>query len=84
LGKADISQSSEAEECILLGIKILDELKLRPLFSMGYYYRRDIYIDTGQREKALETLKMAEGMFQEMGMDHWLRRTQEVLEMVES
>ena len=34
----------------------------------------------GQREKALENLKKAKGMFQEMGMDYWLRRTQEVLE----
>jgi len=84
LGKADISQSSEAEECILLGMKILDELKLRPLFSLGYYYLGELYIDTGQGEKALETLKKAEGMFQEMGMDYWLRRTQEVLERVQS
>jgi len=34
----------------------------------------------GQREKALENLKKAKGMFQEMRMDYWLRRTQEVLE----
>lgn len=34
----------------------------------------------GQKEKALETLKTAEAAFQEMGMDYWLRRTQEVLE----
>ena len=37
----------------------------------------------GQREKALENLKKAKGMFQEMGMDYWLRRTQEVLERVQ-
>jgi hypothetical protein len=36
----------------------------------------------GQREKALEYLKKVQGMFQEMGMDYWLRRTQEVLARV--
>ena len=35
------------------------------------------------RDKALETLKKAEAAFQEMGMDYWLRRAHEVLEMVE-
>jgi hypothetical protein len=33
----------------------------------------------GRKEKALEELKKAEGMFQEMGMDFWLGRTREVL-----
>jgi hypothetical protein len=28
---------------------------------------------------SLENLKRAEGMFQEMGMDYWLAKTQEVL-----
>jgi len=28
-------------------------------------------------------LKKAEGMMQEMGLDYWLHRTQEVLERVE-
>jgi len=36
----------------------------------------------GPREKAFITLRKAEGMMQEMGMDYWLRRTQEVLERV--
>ena len=39
--------------------------------------------DTGQREKAVETFKKAEGAFQEMGMQYWLRRTQEALERVQ-
>ncbi len=39
----------------------------------------ELYADRGQRENALENLKKAEGMFQEMGMDYWLAQTQEVL-----
>jgi len=65
------------------GIRILDELKLKPWTSQGYLYLGELYADMGQREKAMETLKKAEGAFQEMGMDYWLCRTQEVLERVE-
>jgi class 3 adenylate cyclase/tetratricopeptide (TPR) repeat protein len=81
LGKSDISQGSKAEELILQGIKIADELKFKP--NLGSLFLGELYADTGQREKALETLKKAEGLFQEMGMDYWLRRTQEVLERVQ-
>ena len=39
--------------------------------------------EAGQKEKALEALKKAESEFQNMGMDYWLRKTQEVLARVE-
>jgi hypothetical protein len=39
-----------------------------------------MYADTGQKDKALETLRTADKLFQEMGMDYWLAKTQEVLE----
>ena len=38
--------------------------------------------DAGQKEKAIEKLKKAESLYQEMGMDYWLNRTREVLETV--
>jgi len=79
LGKAGKSQVGKAEECILRGIKILDELKLKPFYSQGYLFLGEVYADTGQQDKALENLKKAEGAFQTMGMDYWLARTQEVL-----
>ena len=62
---------------------ILDELKLKPWTTQGYLHLGELYADRGQSEKALETLKKAEDAFQEMGMDCWLRRTQEVLERVQ-
>jgi len=83
LGKMGGSEGVKAEKSILLGIKILDELKLKPSSSLGYLFLGELYADTGQREKALENLKKAEREFQEMGMDYWLRRTQEVLERLE-
>ncbi len=79
LGKTDPSQSDKAEECIVKGIKILDEMNVKPWCSEGYLCLGELYVDTGKREKALENLKKAEGMFQEMGMDYWLARTQEVI-----
>ena len=61
------------------GIKMLDELKVRPWSSQGYLFLGELYADTGQIEKALEKLRVAELRFQEMRMDYWLAKTQEVL-----
>jgi len=82
LGKADKSQCNQAEEYMLQGIKLYNKWKLRPLCSEGYLYLGELYADTGQKGKALENLKRAASEFQEMGMDYWLSRTQEVLERV--
>jgi tetratricopeptide (TPR) repeat protein len=78
-GKAEKSHIEKAEESILKGIKILNELKLKALYAPGYHYLGVLYADTGQKDRALGTLKKAEMMFQEMGMDYWLAKTQEVL-----
>ena len=79
LAKADSSQSHKAEEHIMKGIGILDELKIRPWSSQGYLFLGELYADTGQPEKALERLRVAELRFQEMRMDYWLAKTREVL-----
>ena len=34
--KMNLSQSDKAEECILKGIKILDEMDIKPWCSEGY------------------------------------------------
>jgi tetratricopeptide (TPR) repeat protein len=83
LGREGKSHYSKAEEYILQGIQLLERLELKPYYTRGYLYLGELYADTGQTEKAVETLKKAEGMMQEMGMDYWLRRTQEILERVE-
>jgi class 3 adenylate cyclase/tetratricopeptide (TPR) repeat protein len=79
LGKTDPSQRDKAEECILKGISILDEIKIKPWRSEGHLYLGELYADIGKRKKALENLNKAEGHFKEMGMDYWLVKTQEVL-----
>jgi tetratricopeptide (TPR) repeat protein len=79
LGRTETPQIDKAEECILQGIKILDELKLKPHYGLGYFYLGELYVNAGQKEKALENLKKAETLFQEMGMDYWLTQAQAAL-----
>ena len=76
------SQLHKTEEYILKGMKILEELETKPAYAGGYLNRGELYADAGQKEKALENLKKAEAMYQEMGMDYWLARTKKLLEMV--
>jgi class 3 adenylate cyclase/tetratricopeptide (TPR) repeat protein len=78
-GKADQPQDDKAEECFLRGIKIYEELKIKTHYAPGYHYLGELYADTGQKDKAVETLKTAEKMFQDMGMDFWLLKTQKIL-----
>jgi tetratricopeptide (TPR) repeat protein len=82
--KMERSQCSIAEEGILQGIRLLDEWELKPFLFPGYLYLGELYADTGQKEKAMKNLKKAESAFQEMGMDYWLSRTQEVQERLQS
>ena len=79
-GKAEKPKAKKGEDTILQGLKILDELKLKALYAPGYHYLGELYVDTGQKDKAPETLKKAEKMFQEVGMNYWLTKTNEVLD----
>jgi class 3 adenylate cyclase/tetratricopeptide (TPR) repeat protein len=79
LGKVDPSNQHEAEVCVLKGIEILETLKLRPSYSLGYLNLGELYADSGQNEKAFENLKRAERLFQKMGMIYWLSKVREVL-----
>ncbi len=83
IGKRELSQSAKAEDVILEGMKLLEELKLKPFRAEGYLYLGDLYTDSGQKEKASRALSKAKGMFQEMGMDYWLARTEKALEKLQ-
>jgi tetratricopeptide (TPR) repeat protein len=84
LGRGDKSLSPKAEGQIIQGIATMDELKLKPLSARGHLYLGELYADTGQQDKTFKSLEKAESMFQEMRMDYWLRRTQDVLERLQS
>jgi tetratricopeptide (TPR) repeat protein len=78
-GKSKNSHIGEPVEYILRGIRILDELDLKPLYAPGYLHLSELYADMGQKDRAMENLKKAEKMFREMGMSYWLAKTQEVV-----
>jgi len=80
---ADVSESAQAEANLLQAIEIFSELEMKPWCAIAYSELGALYADTGQKEAATENLKKAEAEFQDMGMDYWLRRTQEVLDRVE-
>ena len=74
------SSISEAEKHVTQGISILSDLGLRPYMVQGKLVLGELYKHSGQRKLALENLKEAEALSKEMGMDYWLKKTQEVLE----
>jgi tetratricopeptide (TPR) repeat protein len=79
IAKIDSSHYGQALEHILNGIQMLEDLGLKPMYSQGYLFLCEVYSAMGKREDALESLKRAQSLFREMGMDYWLGKTQEVL-----
>ncbi len=80
LGKADVSKLAAAEECILHGISLLEQMKMKPWQAEGYLLAGELYSEAGQPQKALTNLKKARSMFQQMRMDYWLFRAQGTLD----
>ena len=79
LGKKEPRQTEKAKEYFREGLAILNDQKLKPWYSQGLMFLGEFYLDADEKEKALEDLKEAEGLFQEMGMEYWLERTREML-----
>jgi len=78
LGQEEPPQTHKAEECIEKGMEILQDLKATALYSPGYLYLGELYLNAGETEKATKNLEKAENMFKEMRMGYWLDKTQEV------
>ncbi len=79
MGKTEPLQINKAEECILKAIEICKELKTKPDYSLGHLQLGELYLNAGEKEKALASLKKAVKMFREMGMDYWLGKAREAL-----
>jgi tetratricopeptide (TPR) repeat protein len=79
LFKTGQNQMEAAEQQILEGISLAEQLGLRPFSAQGYLSLGEAYALSGQKEKGIENLKKAESMFEEMGMDYWLGKAQEAL-----
>jgi tetratricopeptide (TPR) repeat protein len=83
LADEDISQVGTAEQCILEGLRMAEDLQFRPLQAMGHLLLGETYALDGQKQKALASLEKAREMCQEMGMDYWLARTEKALEVLQ-
>ena len=73
----------QARELILRGTEVLYELQIRPRYAVGLLRLGELCADAGRKEEALEKVRMAEGMFQEMGMDCWAGKAKGVLAAIQ-
>jgi len=76
----DHSQVAAAERSTLEGLKMAEDLQIKPLQVQGHLCLGETYAIAGQKEKALASLRRAHQMCQEMGMDYYLARTEKALE----
>ena len=52
--------------------------------AYGYLFLGEVFEQAGRRDEAIENLKIAEKMGQEMEMGYWLTRTREALARLEN
>jgi len=84
--EVDPSRIGAAEESIRQGISLAKELNARPMTVQGYLFLGEVFEIAGRWEEALENLRKAEQMYQELGVgphSYWLTRTQEALARLE-
>ena len=77
----------EAQHQIRHGISILEDCKLKPLSAFGYLHLGEFLASAGRKEEALESLKKAETLYQEMEVtpeSYWLTRTKDALKKLGS
>jgi tetratricopeptide (TPR) repeat protein len=79
VGRTETAQIRKAEEYLLRGMNMLDELKLKPYYTQSHLFLGELYANAGRKQEALQNLKKAESMYREMGMDYWLGKAQEAL-----
>ena len=82
MGEADPSQADMAQTYIRQAISMAEEINMKPSYAQGYLFMGESFENAGRREEALESLKKAEEMYQEMRVgskSYWLTRTQEAL-----
>lgn len=82
--KGDASTHGSAEASVLQGLQIYSELGLRPFYAWGCLFLAELYADAGQKRKALKQLRKAQTMCREMEMEYWLRKTETLLEKLDS
>ncbi len=82
LVRLDTTQLKEAEDHVLRGIHLLDDLKVKPQVGIAYLCLADVYAHANEAQKALQSLKRAETILAEAGMEYWLVKTRGFLKML--
>jgi tetratricopeptide (TPR) repeat protein len=82
IGKLEAGRIDEAEEFMLNGMKILEDLETKPAHATGCFSLGELYLNSGRIEKGLEVLRRSEEMFSRMGMDSWLAQARNVLSRI--
>ena len=77
----------EAQHQIRHGISILEDCKVKAMSAIGYILLGEFLANAGRKEEAVESLKKAESLYQEMEVtpqSHWLIRTKDALKKLGS
>jgi tetratricopeptide (TPR) repeat protein len=83
LGKSQLSKNTDAHNSILQGIRVSEELSHRPDQAIGYFFLGEFYADRSEKEEALEYLKKALKLFEEMEMQYWPDEARKVLSSIQ-
>jgi len=79
LVKTESMEIEKAEKKLLSGIKMIQSLQMKPDFALGHFFLAELYMKAGNENKMTLNLKKAHGMFKELNMDYWLKRTQKFM-----
>jgi len=77
LGSKEKAQYREGEQFILEGYEIFKELGVRPAMAQGHLNLGGLYRNSGEEFRAVEQLRKAKSMFEEMEMDYWSAKCRE-------
>jgi class 3 adenylate cyclase/tetratricopeptide (TPR) repeat protein len=82
LGQRLPPQNDRASDCISLGIEISKELSQRPDEAVGYLFLAELYANGERKDLALQNLKKATALFEEMQMQYWPGRAEKIFEIL--
>jgi class 3 adenylate cyclase/tetratricopeptide (TPR) repeat protein len=83
----DPSHFDDAQQHILHGISIFEELKTTAVSALAHLFLGEIYADAGRKEEAFNNLKKSETMYLDMKVtpqSYWLTRTKDALKKLGS
>ena len=82
MGNEDSHNIDEAFETIQRGLNVLNDLETKPDVAIAHLFLGELYAKLGSTDPALGRLKEAAAMFENMGMDSWLVKTQAILNKI--